>query len=83
MNKKLTVMTPRGNVAYCVLSQSEDYEKQLEALFDIHGHGLCVVFDKKCVKVRDYFCDETVGTFKVISFEDCEDDVVLSWQYLK
>ena len=81
MNKKLTVLTPRGNVAYCVLAQNEDYEKQLEELFDIHGHGLCVVFDQKYVKVRDYFCDETMAAFKVLSFEDCEDEVVLSWQH--
>ncbi len=80
MNKKLTVLTPRENVAYCVLSASEDYEKQLEKLFNINGHGLCVVFDQKTVKVRDYFSDETMGTFEVLSFEDCEDDVVLSWQ---
>ncbi len=83
MNKKLTVITPRENVAYCVLSPEKDYEKQLEELFDIHGHGLCVVFDGKTVKVRDYFCDETMGTFEVLSFEDCEDEVVLSWQNLE
>ena len=80
MNKKLTVLTPRGNAAYCVLSSSESYEKQLERLFDIHGPGICVVFDGKTVKVRDYFCDETMATFKVLSFEDCKDAVVLSWQ---
>ena len=80
MNKKLTVLTPRGNVAYCVLSPSKDYEKQLEELFDIHGHGLCVVFDKKTLKVRDYFCDETMATFEVLSFEDSEDEVVLKWK---
>ena len=83
MNKKLTALTPRKNVAYCVLSSDKDYEKQLEELFDIHGHGLCVVFDGKTVKVRDYFCDETTGTFEVLSFEDCEEEVVLSWQGLE
>lgn len=82
MNKKLTVRTPRGNITYCVLSQKRDYEKQLEELFDIHGNGLCVDFDGKTVKVRDYYCDETMGEFKVISFEDCDDEVALSWQHV-
>lgn len=83
MNKKLTVLTPRGNTTYCVLDSDKDYEKQLEELFDIHGHGLCVVFDGKNVKVRDYFCDETMATFEVLSFEDCEEEVVLAWQGLQ
>ena len=80
MNKKLVVLTPRGNEAFCVLSSEQAYEKQLEELFDIHGHGLCVVFDGKTVKVRDYFCDETIGTFEVLYFEDTNEPVVLSWQ---
>lgn len=82
MNKKLTVLSPRGNTLCCVLSSAESYEKQLERLLDIHGQGICAVFDGKTLKVRDYYADETMGTFEVISFTDTDEDVRLEWQSL-
>jgi len=78
MNKKLTVMTERG-AAYCVMDSEKDYEKQLDQLFGFNGHGLCAVFDGKSVRAFDYFCQETMHEFPVISFEDTDEPVVLKW----
>jgi hypothetical protein len=80
VNKKLTVLSPRENILCCVLSNEESYEKQLERLLDIHGHGICAVFDGKTLKVRDYYVDETMATFEVISFTDTDEDVCLEWR---
>ena len=78
MNKKLTVMTAHGT-AYCVLDGSKDYEKQLDKLFGFNGHGLCALFDGQSVRAFDYFCQETMHSFPVISFEDTDEEVVLKW----
>ena len=77
-NKKLTVKTELGR-AWCVLDSEKDYEKQLDELFGYNGHGLCVLFDGKTVRAFDYFCQETMHTFKVLSFEDTDEEVVLKW----
>ena len=80
-NKKLTVLTEHGNVVYCVLSPEADHKKQLEELLGIQrGRGHCVEFDEKTVKVIDCFHAETITTFEVLSFTDCEDAVILKWQ---
>ena len=81
MNKKLTVKTESSRTVCCVLSDSEPYENQLMEVLSIHaGYGLTVDFDKESVAVRDYRTNETLGTFKVLSFEDTDEPICLNWQ---
>ena len=81
MNKRLTVKNEFGNVVYCVLSGAEPYQQQLIEVLSVNaGYGLTVDFDEESVAVRDYRTNETLGTFKVLSFEDTDEEIRLNWQ---
>ena len=81
MNKRLTVKNEFGKVVYCVLSGAEPYDKQLMEVLSVHaGYGLTVDFDEESVVVRDYRTNETLGTSKVLSFEDTDEEICLNWQ---
>lgn len=81
MNKRLTVKNEFGNVVYCVLSGAEPYQQQLIEVLSVNaGYGLTVDLDKESVAVRDYRTNETLGTFKVLSFEDTDEEICLNWQ---
>lgn len=83
MNKRLTVKTELGDLRYCVLSAEKDYEKQLEELLGVTaGAGFSVKLCDDAVKLVDYFHGETRASFEIISFEDSEEDVSLSWTLL-
>lgn len=81
MNKRLTVKNEFGNVVYCVLSGAEPYQQQLIEVLSVNaGYGLTVDLDKESVAVRDYRTNEALGTFKVLSFEDTDEEICLNWQ---
>ncbi len=80
MNKRLTVKNEFGKVVYCVLSGAEPYEKQLMEVLSLHqGCGFAVDFNTDHIKVKDYYTNETVGTFEVLSFVDTKEKIVLNW----
>lgn len=81
MNKKLTVKNEFGKTVYCVLSDSEPYEKQLMEVLSLRpGCGFSVDFYPDFLYVKDYRTNETVGRFEVLALEETEDDVILTWQ---
>lgn len=81
MNKKLTVKNKFGEIVSCVLSDKESFEKQMMDVLSLHaGCGFSVDFKKDAVVVKDYYTNETVGTFEILSFAETDESVVLNWQ---
>lgn len=79
MNKKMTVKTETG-VSTCVLSDGEDFDAQLMRLYGFtKGHGMWAGIEDGCVKVQDYFVDETLASFPILSIEDTDEAVSLKW----
>ena len=81
MNKKLTVKNQFGEIVSCVLSDQESLEKQMMEVLALQaGCGFSVEFKHDSVVVKDYFTNETVGTFEIVSFVETDENVVLNWQ---
>ena len=81
MNKKLTVRNEFGETVFCVLSNKESFEKQMMDVLSLHsGCGFSVDFKNDSVVVKDYFTNETVGTFEILSFVETDESVILNWQ---
>ena len=81
MNKKLTVRNKFGEIVSCVLSDNESFEKQMMDVLSIRaGCGFSVEFKNDSVVVKDYYTNETVGTFEILSFTETDDSVALNWQ---
>ena len=81
MNKKLTVRNEFGEIASCVLSDQESFEKQMMDVLSLRaGCGFSVDFRKDSVVVRDTYTNETVGTFEILSFAGTDESVVLNLQ---
>lgn len=79
MNKKMTVKTERG-IASCVLSDEKSFDEQLMELFGFtKGHGMWAGIEDNCVKVEDYFVQETLSSFPILSVEDTDEPVSLKW----
>ena len=79
MNTKLTVKAENGKVLYCILNKDEDIISQLETVLYVHGGGLSVRIVEDEIRVMDYYHDEVVGFFTVLSREDTEEKVSLKW----
>ncbi len=80
MNKKITVLTPIGNIRYCVFDSNEDYARQAEKLLGItSGDCLGVVWEDDRFCLVDLPHWDVVAPFKIISIEDCDMDVSLEW----
>ena len=82
MNKKITVQNGHGNLTYCILSGDENLEDQLNRWY--YGspnpeHGLCVQFNNSEIAVVDYYHAETIGSIKVVSIEDTDEEPILQW----
>ena len=81
MNKKLTVINKFGESVYCILSEYETLEKQMMEVLNLHpGQGFSVTFGKDLVEVNDYYSNETVGSFQIVSFTDTDENVNLNWK---
>ncbi|MGN1344642.1 MAG: hypothetical protein ACI4U3_08685 [Traorella sp.] len=81
MNKKLTVVNKFNEVMYCVLSDQKPFEEQMMDVLSLHkGCGFSVDFIKDNIVVKDYYTNETVGTFEIISYVDTDEDICLNWQ---
>lgn len=81
MNKKLTARNRFGKIVSCVLSDNESFEKQMMDVLSLHaGCGFSVDFNSDSVVVKDYYTNETVGTFEILSFAETDENVVLNWQ---
>mgnify|MGYP004463252505 CR=1 FL=1 len=81
MNKKLTVMNKFGESVYCILSDCEALETQMMEVLNLKpGQGFSVSFLKEFVEVNDYYSNETVGSFQILSFVDTDETVDLNWK---
>lgn len=81
MNKKLTVRNAFGEIVSCVLPDKQSFEQQMMDVLSLHaGCGFSVDFKTNSVVVQDYYTNETVGTFEIISFVETDESVVLHWQ---
>lgn len=83
MNKKLIVKNKLGEIIYCILSDQESFEKQLNKVFGIDRnacYGFTVDFGKDFVAVKDIRTQEIVSHSEILSFLDTDEDVVLTWQ---
>ena len=82
MNKKMTVKTGLG-IATCVLSDRRSMDEQISELFGYGGkHGMWAGIEGGTIKVMDYFVQETIATFPILSVEDTDDPVSLKWSYV-
>lgn len=83
MNKRLTVINKFEEPVYCILSDHETFEKQLMEVLNLRqGQGFSININKDFVEVKDYYSDETVGLFKIISFVDTNENADLNWKRL-
>ncbi|MBO5653413.1 MAG: hypothetical protein J6S44_04280 [Clostridia bacterium] len=82
MNKKMTVKTQRG-IAYVVLSDARSVDEQILEVFGYDGkHGMWAGIEGEAIKVMDYFVQETLATFPILSVEDTDEPVSLKWNYV-
>lgn len=80
MNKRLTVKAESGRVLSCVLDAEQDFEEQLSVLLDIKkGYGRAVRFNEQEIRIVDYYSNETLGGFTVLSVADTTLPVSLTW----
>ncbi len=80
MNKLLTVKAESGRMLTCVLDAERDFAAQLAELLDVRaGYGRSVSFDGQEIRIVDYYCNETLGYFDVLSIEDTAAPVSLHW----
>ena len=80
MNKKITVQN--GNrVRYCVLSDKEPFDKQLNEWYfgSNRSGGMGVGVYSETIEIMDVYHQEPLAVFKILSIEDTEEDVLLAW----
>ena len=82
MNKKITVRSITGQSSYCILSGDKDLEKQLNNWYfgsDDPQNGVCVRFNGIKLDVVDYYHDDRMASFDVVSIEDTNEAPLLNW----
>lgn len=80
MNKRVTVKDKFGRTLHCVLAGEGSMEEQMMQVLGLRaGGGFCVDIWKNMLDVRDCFVGETVGTFRILSINNTEEDVNLNW----
>ena len=80
MNIKLTVKNALGKIVYCVISPTEDREKQLSEVVGCEpGRGFSISLKEKAIDLVDYFAGETRATFEILSEEETDLPVALHW----
>lgn len=80
MNIKLTVKNAFDKLVYCVISPTEDREKQLaEVMGCTPGRGFSVNVKSDRLELVDYFAGETRATFYILSEEVTDLPVALYW----
>lgn len=80
MNIKLTVKNALGKIVYCVISSTEDREKQLAEVMGCEpGRGFSIQLKEKAIDLVDYFAGETRATFEILSEEETDLPVALHW----
>ena len=82
MNKKIIVHSELNGRCYCVLPGERDLEEQFNIMLfgsEHGGGGVCARLDGKSLRVVDYFHDETMASFNIISIEDTDSEPILNW----
>lgn len=82
MNKRITVKNNGGKTLCCILDGSKDFEKQFNLWLcgdENPRNGICVRIEEDEVALVDYYHDERITTFNVISIEDTENEPQLKW----
>lgn len=80
MNKKVTVKDKFGRTLHCVLAGEGSMEEQMMHVLGLRAGGrFCVDIWENILDVRDCFVGETVGTFRILSINNTEEDVNLNW----
>ena len=79
MNQKYTVKAPNGKTVFCILSSDTPKEEQLSTVFSLHGGGVSVRYTDKEILVMDYFHDDPMASFPILSIEDTALPVSLKW----
>jgi hypothetical protein len=71
MNVKYTVRTPQGEIAYCVIDKNKDCVSQFEEVMAL-GRRLAVRLEDEWINVVDYYHDERMAGYKILSVEDTD-----------
>ena len=79
MNKKYIVKAPNEETVFCVLSPDQPAKEQLASVLQVHGGGLSVELTDKEILVMDYFHGSPMTIFTILSLEDTDLPVSLSW----
>lgn len=80
MNKRVTVKDKFGRTLHCVLDGEGSMEEQMMQVLGLRaGGGFCVDIWEDMLDVRDYFVGETVGTYRILSINNTDEDVKLGW----
>lgn len=80
MNIKLTVKNAFDKLVYCVISSTEDREKQIsEVMGCTPGRGFSIQLKEKEIDLVDYFAGETRATFYILAEEETDLPVALYW----
>lgn len=81
MNKKITVKNTFDKIVYCVLSDEQSFEEQMKEVLSLSpGQGYTVEITDDAVLVKDYFVNEAVGRFEILSITDTNEEVFYYWK---
>lgn len=74
MNLRVTLKNDENKTVYCVVSQDQGLEQEMEQVFSIQkGCGLGVDVTKTKVKVVNYFRADTLASFEILSITPTEE----------
>lgn len=82
MNQKITVKRQDGAVFYCVLSGERSFADQLNewhfGAANPRG-GVAVYVEEHTIETTDYYVNERLACFEILSVEDTEMDIAPQW----
>lgn len=74
MNLRVTLKNDENETVYCVVSQAQRLEQEMEQVFSIQkGCGLGINVTKTKIKVVNYFRADTLASFRILSITPTEE----------
>ena len=79
MNKKITAVMPNSKVNYCILDGNTDTLEQMKKVLHQFGRGYEVRVSEDAVSIVDIYHQDPIAIYKILSTEDSDEQVSLSW----
>ena len=76
-NTILKMMNGNGQRVYCIIRKDADLTEELKKVFSVSdGYGFTVEVNEAAVAIKDYFHGENAATFKILSIEDTDEELM-------